>query len=41
MEKGYEAIAAAEPKRFRVLDATASIETVGAQIWEVVAPLVR
>ena len=39
VHKGFEAIAAAEPKRVRVIDATQSIERVSARIWEVVGPL--
>jgi dTMP kinase len=38
---GYHAIAAAEPKRVRIIDATQSIEAVAAKIWEAVAPLVE
>lgn len=37
--QGYEAIAAAEPKRFRVLDGSASVEIVCEKIWEVVHPV--
>ncbi|HVU08732.1 MAG TPA: dTMP kinase [Verrucomicrobiae bacterium] len=36
--KGYEAIAAAEPKRIRVVDASGPVETVCARIWEHVQP---
>ena len=36
---GYRAIAAAEPKRVRVIDATRRIEEVSADIWNVVEPL--
>lgn len=39
VEKGYAAIAAAEPKRVRVLDATHSCEEVSAAIWKLVEPL--
>ena len=39
VEKGYQAIAAAEPKRVRVLDATRSIDVISAEIWALVAPL--
>ena len=39
VERGYQAIAAAEPKRVRVIDATKSVEAVSALIWELVAPL--
>jgi dTMP kinase len=38
VEKGFAAIAAAEPERFRVLDASNSIEGVAAHIWEIVRP---
>ncbi len=37
--RGYEAIAAAEPDRVRVLDGTSPIEVVCAKIWEYVQPL--
>ena len=37
--QGYEAIAAAEPKRIRVLDGTSATETVSEKIWEAVRPL--
>jgi len=36
VEEGFKAIAAAEPKRVRVLDATASIERIQEQIWPMV-----
>lgn len=39
--QGYEAIAAAEPKRVRRLDATGKVETVSATIWKLVQPLLR
>jgi dTMP kinase len=39
VEQGFEAIAAAEPKRVRRLDATGPIDTVQAQIWKLVLPL--
>ena len=41
VEQGFSAIAAAEPKRVRVLDATQPIERVHDQIWALVAPLVK
>jgi dTMP kinase len=41
VEKGYEAIAAAEPQRIRVIDATRTKQEVTAQIWTVVSPLVK
>jgi dTMP kinase len=37
--KGYEAIAAAEPNRVRVVDGTGPIEKVCATIWESVQPI--
>lgn len=33
VERGYEAIAAAEPQRVRVIDATQSIEQVAEEVW--------
>jgi dTMP kinase len=39
VHEGYRAIAAAEPARVRVIDATRNIEEVGAQIWAAVSPL--
>jgi dTMP kinase len=38
VESGYDAIAAAEPKRIRVIDATRSIDEVRAEIWRHVEP---
>jgi dTMP kinase len=37
--KGYEAIAAAEPDRIRVVDATGSLENVCMKIWQHIQPL--
>ena len=37
--KGYEAIAAAEPSRVRVVDASGSLESVCLKIWQHVQPL--
>ena len=37
--RGYQAIAAAEPKRVRTLDASGSVEAVSAAIWQQVQPL--
>jgi dTMP kinase len=39
VEQGYLAIAAAEPKRVRVIDASQSVEAVSARIWKLVEPL--
>ena len=39
VHEGYQAIARAEPGRVRVIDATRSVEEVGAQVWAAVAPL--
>ncbi len=39
VEEGFLAIAAAEPDRVRLVDATGGIETVSALIWEHVRPL--
>jgi dTMP kinase len=39
VHQGFAAIAAAEPKRVRVIDATKSIEAVSASVWEAVQPL--
>jgi dTMP kinase len=39
VEQGFRAIAAAEPKRVRVVDATAAIDTVHEQIWKLVLPV--
>jgi len=40
VEQGFQAIAAAEPKRVRVIDATAAVEGVQEQILKLVLPLV-
>ncbi|MDB6026354.1 MAG: dTMP kinase [Verrucomicrobiales bacterium] len=40
VEKGYEAIAANEPERVRLIDATQSLEQVRDSIWNAVSPLV-
>jgi len=37
--KGYEAIAAADPKRVRVLDGAESMEKVAGNIWALIEPL--
>jgi len=37
--KGFEAIAAAEPGRVRVVDTSGSLESVSLKIWQFVQPL--
>ncbi len=39
VERGFQAIAAAEPQRVQVVDAAQSIEAVAADIWQHVEPL--
>ena len=39
VDKGFEAIAAAEPARVRVVDASGSIENVCMKIWQLIQPL--
>ncbi|MCI0748608.1 MAG: dTMP kinase [Verrucomicrobia subdivision 3 bacterium] len=39
VEKGFLSIAAAEPKRVRLIDAMQSVEQVQGQIWKLVEPL--
>jgi dTMP kinase len=39
VEKGFAAIAAAEPNRVRVVEASASVEYVAARIWDIVRPV--
>src|SRR5215208_760653 len=39
VEQGFRAIAAAEPKRVRLIEATQAIDTVHEQIWKWVTPL--
>ena len=41
VEKGYAAIAAAQPRRIRLLDATASAGVVAQEIWAAVAPRLK
>jgi dTMP kinase len=41
VESGYEAIAAANPRRIRRLDATAPAEAVAAQIWISIEPFLK
>lgn len=38
--KGYQAIAAAEPERVRIVDASGTVPEVGARIWKLIEPLV-
>ena len=38
---GYEALAAAEPKRVRVIEASGSIAEIAAAVWKSVAPLLQ
>ena len=40
VEKGYQAIASAEPQRVRCVDTTQNVETVRAEIWQLVELLV-
>ena len=39
--QGYEAIAAAEPKRVRKIDASGSIKSIAGEIWKALAPLLQ
>jgi dTMP kinase len=39
--KGYQAIAAAEPERVRIVDAGGPVPEVSTRIWKLVEPLVR
>jgi len=41
VEEGFVALAAAEPRRIRRIDATAPVETVAAEIWNQVEPLLN
>jgi dTMP kinase len=38
--KGYQAIAAAEPERVRIVDASGTVPEVSARIWKLIEPLV-
>jgi dTMP kinase len=38
---GYHAIAAAEPRRIKTIEATGKVDAIAAAIWEFVEPLVR
>ncbi len=40
VEQGYDAIAADEPHRIRVIDASLPVEAVADEVWKAVAPLV-
>jgi dTMP kinase len=40
VKKGYESIASADPKRIKIIDATGTVDTVSADIWKAVQPLV-
>lgn len=39
--KGYEAIAASEPERVRIVNATGTVPEISARIWKIVEPLLR
>jgi dTMP kinase len=39
VDKGFAAVAAAEPERVRALDASGSIESVSSRIWDLVRPV--
>ena len=39
--KGYEAIAAAEPDRVRVVDASGTVQEISARIWKLAEPTLR
>ena len=41
VEQGYQAIAAANPRRVRSIDATAPAAAVAEEIWAALAPLLR
>jgi dTMP kinase len=38
---GYQAIAAAEPERVRIVDASGTVKDVNARIWKLIEPLIR
>jgi dTMP kinase len=38
---GYQAIAAAEPRRIKVIEATGKVDAIAAAIWDLVEPLVK
>jgi dTMP kinase len=39
--RGYQAIAAAEPERVRIIDAAGTVPEISARIWKLVQPLVQ
>jgi thymidylate kinase len=39
VREGYRELACVEPARFRVIDATASIEEVAQTVWKVLSPI--
>ncbi len=39
VDRGFDAIAAAEPDRFRVVAASGSVESVSARVWDLVRPV--
>ncbi len=39
LEQGYAAIAAAEPERIKVIDATDSVDAINQRVWQLVTPL--
>ncbi len=41
VEKGYQAIAAGEPERIRLIEATGTLKEIQAAVWKAVEPLLR
>ncbi len=39
VEQGYAAVAAAEPERIQILDATDSVDAISQRVWQIVTPL--
>jgi dTMP kinase len=39
--EGYRAIAAAEPKRVKIIDASGTVEEVSGRIWKLIGPLLK
>jgi dTMP kinase len=39
--KGYQAIAATEPERVRIVEAEGTVQEISARVWKIVEPLVR